>query len=226
MTRPPSRLFPHLRSHLFVLIACLALPALLLLSSLAGQPPVRAQEIGPAAGPPASTAATATLNAVADSYVNELVPDATAGGLTELYAGRLATGDRRELIRFDLSPIPAGSTIHSATLTLYAVFNMAAASDAPAAANQVYAVRNTASWKEATVSWNTRPATAAAADDTPTKVDPGSAAQYDLAVTGAVRQWITNGATNNGFTLRRRQQHVAHADADVLQRIQHGRPAS
>ena len=202
MTRPPSRLFPHLCSHLFVLIACLALPALLLLNTLADQPPVQAQEIGPAAGPPASAAATATLDAVSDTYVNEVAPDATAGSLTELYAGRLATGDRRELIRFDLSSIPAGSTIHSATLTLYAVFNMAAASDAPAAANQVYAVRNTASWKEATVSWNTRPATAAAADDTPTKVDPGSAAQYDLAVTGAVRQWITNGATNNGFTLR------------------------
>jgi len=61
-----------------------------------------------------------TLTPVADAAIYSQDADIANGSGRYLFTGRTAGGDiRRTLLRFDLSAIPAGSTIDSATLTLF-----------------------------------------------------------------------------------------------------------
>ena len=70
---------------------------------------------------PAAAQTTVTLDAEADATIYEdFFGDTGNGGGEFLHVGRDAGGGiKRILIRFDLSGIPAGSTIDDATLTLY-----------------------------------------------------------------------------------------------------------
>jgi len=64
---------------------------------------------------------TATLTAVADTFVNSASPGNSAGGHTFFDAGtdgQLTPGVRRGLLRFDLTSLPSGSTITSAVVRL------------------------------------------------------------------------------------------------------------
>ena len=70
---------------------------------------------------PAAAQTTVTLDAEADATIYEdFFGDTGNGGGEFLHVGRDAGGGiKRILLRFDLSGIPAGSTIDDATLTLY-----------------------------------------------------------------------------------------------------------
>ena len=88
---------------------------------------------------------------------------------------------------------------------MYQLVNLAAAvPDAPESVNQVYAHRNvggvTNLWTEGGVTWNTKP-NRYAADDAPTTVGSTNGWQ-NISVTNAVRQWVENGASKNGLTLK------------------------
>jgi hypothetical protein len=64
-------------------------------------------------------AATTTLAPVADTTLQSAFPGNNIGGEGSLWVGgRRQGGAARALLRFDLSSIPAGSTINSVTLTL------------------------------------------------------------------------------------------------------------
>lgn len=72
----------------------------------------------------AATAATLDqpLSPVADTCLIEIAPDNNMGGQTYFNAGTTMQSTRnRGLLRFDLSQIPPGSVITSATLTLWVV---------------------------------------------------------------------------------------------------------
>ncbi len=204
MLRSSARSYPRVTLRVFSLMPALAVLCGLLLAALPGPQAAQAQ-----AHVPGSVETIATLYPVADAYVNQYVPTTNFGTATELYIGRSANGERWELLRFDLSSIPPGATVSSATLKLYGVVNRAAgaeAGDMPAAAYQVYAYRTKAGkgteyWVESAVTWESRPATEATADDAPTTVDL-SQAEHNLVVTGAVSQWVEEGAPNYGFTLK------------------------
>ncbi len=177
--------------------------ALLILSAWAIAPEVaRAQGRAPA-----GAQVSETLYPTADAYVSQYAPTTNYGALTDLYVGRTSSEyDSWTLIRFDLSSIPTGVTINSATLQMYTMVNLAAAGDLPAAAYQVYAYRTRAGtkteyWVETVVTWNNQPTTEATADDPPSTVD-SSDGWHDLTVTAAVKQWAENGAANYGFTLK------------------------
>ncbi len=72
--------------------------------------------------PACSLAATVNLNAVEDTFINSGAANNNAGATGWFDAGRDGVGGiRRGLLRFDLSSIPAGSTVTSATLQLTAV---------------------------------------------------------------------------------------------------------
>lgn len=73
---------------------------------------------------------------------------------------------RRSLIKFDLSAIPAGSTITSATLYLYSDPAHSGTVDADgnstlSGSNAVYFEKVTANWNETSVTWNNQPASTA-----------------------------------------------------------------
>ena len=84
-------------------------------SQPADSPPVAPQEV--------AVSAVATLTPVADAYVDWFQPETRFGTAQTLqvqdYQGREST--RRTLLRFDLSQIPANSTIESAVLRMYLV---------------------------------------------------------------------------------------------------------
>jgi hypothetical protein len=71
------------------------------------------------AGVTDSHAATATLPAAADNTMFEDNPSYSGGASPFLYVGSIASGSpRRALLRFDLSGIPAGSTVTAVTVSV------------------------------------------------------------------------------------------------------------
>jgi len=92
-------------------------------------------------------------------------------------------------VEFNVSSIPAGATVDSATLTLCAT--------AVPSSTKTYEVhRVTASWVEGSVTWDTQPAVAASA--TTSATTPASAACMTWTVTSDVQLWV-DGTTNNGW---------------------------
>ena len=101
--------------------------------------------------PPPPTDATVELLASADTFAWSTNPTTNYGTDTGLVI-RDPTGtaaDRVSYLRFDLAPIPAGITITSAVLHLYAV-----AGSSPLAV-QAHAI--TTPWEEMSLTWQTRP---------------------------------------------------------------------
>jgi len=73
------------------------------------------------------TAATVTLNPVADAYIRQFDPDRTLVITVRTVVGFGSIGEpaqfevRRALLQFDLSQIPAGAVVSSATLKITVV---------------------------------------------------------------------------------------------------------
>ena len=140
-----------------------------------------------AAGVRPALAVEATL--VADAHVSRARPDANSGTISNLNVGAGYTS----LLQFDLSPLPTGTTasqITKAVLRLYC--NRA---DTP---GQVSLQAVNAGWGEYSVTFNTLPAFANAAQ-TAQVSGPGVYVTYD--VTALVQGWVASPATNNGMAL-------------------------
>lgn len=106
-----------------------------------------------------SSPGSATLAPVADSYVDQSQPDTTFGGLTTLSVQSFKSRSRRTLVQFGLPAVPAGCSVTTATLQLFA-------SSAPTGRSYL-AYRLAAAWTEASVTWTTQPATAGSGVATP-----------------------------------------------------------
>jgi large repetitive protein len=102
---------------------------------------------------------TVTASANIDSWLDQASPTNNFGSDTILKVKR-ETGSKamRALVRFNLPSVPAGCTVTAATLRLWA---------ASAATGQtLQALRNSATWTEAGVTWNNQPATTGTAATT------------------------------------------------------------
>lgn len=166
--------------------------------------------------------ATLTLQGTSvteDAYIEDANPTTNTGGATILVVGETDGGAAvfRSPLQFDLSSIPAGSTINSATLTL----TLEAAASTYAANNRAMKVyRLLRNWVEAQVTWNVYSsgnswATAGAANTTTDReaTDIGSATiltsaadESEVAITltaSKIQEMISGGVfTNNGFLLQ------------------------
>jgi hypothetical protein len=98
----------------------------------------------------------------------------------------------RALFRFDLSLIPAGATVQSATFRA----SLVQTSSSPDTLD-VELKRIDASWQEGTVNWNTQPDYTGANNVTGVGTTLG---YYGWDVTSLVQTWV-NGATNHGLAL-------------------------
>jgi hypothetical protein len=86
-----------------------------------------------------------TQGNVADAYIWSANPNYNSGSSSSLYTGWVYNGEKRSLIRFDLSVIPAGSAIDAADLHIYVGTTN----------NQNVRVhRITSPWTEYGVTWN------------------------------------------------------------------------
>lgn len=104
------------------------------------------------------------------------------------------TSDSFGLVQFDLSAIPVGSTIESATFSLYAA-TVSGWSPTPGAV-ALYPV--TSAWDETTVTYATRPSQSATSVGS--LLFPNSSAGYrTLDVTGLVQDWFDGTVANYGL---------------------------
>ena len=139
---------------------------------------------------------TLTLYSVADTTVAAQDPTGNCGTQAQVVIQAYTSSDRgRGLFQFDLSSIPAGSTINSATFSTYYYSYYIAV----APAGRTYCLyRNISPWTETEVNWNSQPSFAAA-EGTST-VMPESFGWVNWNVRDIVQTWV-DGATNYGFVM-------------------------
>jgi len=139
-----------------------------------------------------------------DSQILSDWPDTNYGSDTWMCVCNLA---RRSLVQFDLSSIPSGSKISSATLKIYYGFW---ATNNPSG-RTYWAYRVTQSWTEGGVTWNKHDGTnnwaTQGGDYTTTDGDsatvPGSSDSWMMwNATAIVKAWIEDDEPNYGFLIR------------------------
>jgi len=157
------------------------------------------------------------LDPVADTRILKVYPDVNqnAEGLLSVYNNVDDNGDNDQhtLIKFDLSSIPNGANITSATLTLtVAYFGQFVSNGIPS-----YVFRATTDWNEAEATWN-QPTnttnwthlggdfvgTTGAYNSSPyaTNTDNPGGPTVSWDVTSLVREWTSGTVPNQGLLLR------------------------
>jgi len=132
----------------------------------------------------------ASFNSIADTYADEFKPNDSHGTDTVMIVRSWSAGkNQRSFVEFDVSSIPSGSTVNTATLTL-------CATKVPSIARTIDLHRITASWVETTLTWNNQPGVAASVTDSATT--PGSPACMTWDVAADVQLWI-DGTANEGW---------------------------
>jgi len=163
-----------------------------------------------------SCSTTVSFGANKDSEVDQDKPGDNYG--TEIVASVRTESSKnaRGLFSFDVSSIPAGAVIDSATLTL-----------CPSRADDPSVIdvrRVTGTWGETTVTWNNQPTVAGSS--TTTFAQPATTACVDATVTVDVQAWV-DGTANNGWRLahtvenqssRIRIEYSTREDSDAAQR--------
>ncbi len=144
-------------------------------------------------------AASVTLNPTQDSYVSSSFPD---NNYNEIYVafGEATTTVFRAYLKFDVSSIPSGSTITSATLRLYREDNW---NDA---LRNFLVSRIASNWTETGPTWNTRPNRTATPTATGFGGTPGTTGWIswtDGAILSWVQLWVDGSYANYGFEIRK-----------------------
>ena len=167
------------------------------------------------------TATPSGTTSVIDAVVRQATPTTNLGTATTFEVSSATGANRRTYIKFDLSgcapAIPSSATVRLATLRMYA-------SALPAACRTNDIFRVTASWAEATITWNNQPfgttlnnpATASRTGSFGTgavsgcqNLAVGYAAGAD--VTADVSVFVAGTATNNGWMIRDDTENSATA---------------
>ena len=158
---------------------------------------------------PSVTPQPTVYNAVAveDTYISEWEPQSAFGSLNHMHCD--SNSVRKMLLRFDLSPIPLGVRVISATLHIWTE-----PTGAPPFTFDVGAYRLRRRWEESTATWNQALTgqlwgMSGASNITTDYYDQLlgnqtiSAANHEYVwdVTSAVQEWVRPGVFNAGFLL-------------------------
>ena len=134
-----------------------------------------------------------SLVSTADSYVQQDASGTNYGDAVLMDVGSMKDGgtykNRRSFAKFDVSSIPASSTVSSATLTL-------CATGVPIDTRTYEVHAASADWAEMTITWSNQPSVAASATDSTTT--PSSPACMTWDVAADVQAWV-DGTTNYGW---------------------------
>jgi len=129
-----------------------------------------------------------------DATIDEFYPNNCHGLEDWLVARRGGTGFKLDaLLQFDLSMIPTGAAIDSATLGFYYDHYQ----DGNPAGKNLTVHRNTGSWNESTVTWNNAPGYDPTVISTATV--PGGASWMEWNVTSSVQDMVDGLVSNDGW---------------------------
>jgi hypothetical protein len=111
----------------------------------------------------------------------------------------------RSLLSFDLSAIPSGSVIESATLYFYSDPTVTGSSDANgnsqlSGSNAIYLEKVTSAWDEYTVTWNTQPATTTT-DRVWVGPSVSTTENLEVDISTLVQGWVNDPQSNNGLKM-------------------------
>ncbi len=138
------------------------------------------------------------FSVVADTMVLAGYPTTNYGSAEDMWAGydtwlNPDGKNARSLVRFDLTAIPAGTSISQTTLWLY----LRSSYDVPNASRVIAAYRVASSWTEGGVTWNTRPSLGGKYGEV--SVPHADWRWYAIDVTDLVRGWINGQYSNYGI---------------------------
>jgi hypothetical protein len=180
---------------------------------------------------PAITQTTLTLqpNAITgkDAEIWDLDPDLNLGA-AEFIRGNAWTfqtqaGRVRGLIEFDLTQIPVGSTIHSASLSLFAPH--APTSQFNSGENEAYIRRINSYWHEMEVSWSNQPSTSTLHQVTLPRSNDEYQDYTGIDVTALVQDMMADPANSFGFMLVLQSEdpfrRIAFASSDYTDAARH-----
>lgn len=157
--------------------------------------------------PPLVTLTLQPSNNPTEASVYSDVPNGTGVGTPQIVVGAWTVNGNpvyhRLYLKFDYSAIPAGSTILSAKLSLYANPNPLAGNfiDANYGTENSFTIqRTTSAWNPANISWNNQPTTTSTNQLTIPNSTSSFQNSIDIDVTQLVKDMQQNG--NNGFGMR------------------------
>ena len=142
---------------------------------------------------------------MADSYINEGSPNTNYGNDSLVHVDPVNGAFERVLVRFDVTSIPVGSTVESATLTM-CMQNIL--SLAVGRTHELH--RMSGSWSEAGVTWNNAPSFSGVEDTISVPLAIGC---VDFDVSSDVEQWVSgSGQSNDGWLIMDESEGAGWAD--------------
>jgi len=149
-----------------------------------------------------------TLSSIADSCILQGYPGENVGSTIDMWAGYDDYLDPdgkivRSLVRFDLSGLPPGAQINSATLRLH----LTGSWDYPNRYRTITTYRVGSGWAEMAVTWHNKPSCQEAYGSNSVKEDAWG--WYDFNVTALVQAWVSGSQPNYGIMVRG-PEHSGH----------------
>ncbi|MCC6558011.1 MAG: DNRLRE domain-containing protein [Polyangiaceae bacterium] len=139
-----------------------------------------------------ATVQRGTFGSVQDTNVVAQYPGQTSGSYEYMNTGTTSGGDKIALVAFDLSFIPAGSTVTSATLSVLHTYK--------GASSTVRVHRASGPWSEATATYANYGGYDAAVEGSFQTLADGFGFR-SVDVLAAVQDWVSGAGDNNGFAL-------------------------
>jgi hypothetical protein len=142
--------------------------------------------------------AVKTLYSTADACILSGYPTLNAGDTVDMWAGYDIAYDAkivRSLVKFNLSTIPSGSTINSATFKARHSYISSGSG-----ARDITVWRITGSWSEGSVTWNNKPGYGGSYDSV--SIGHGDWGWYEWDVKDLVQEWVNGTYSNYGLMLR------------------------
>lgn len=130
----------------------------------------------------------------------------------------------RGLISFDLSDIPAGASISSAQLYLYAAGYVNELIPGHFGSNSAYIRRMSSPWLESSVTWNSSP-TSTTVNQVVVPASSSSTEDYVMEVGALVQDMVSDAQSSHGFLLRQQVENPSNPSCLVFHSSDEADPA-